>query len=56
MLLRQNKVAPRTRLIRSPRFVKTLELVSASTPVFKTGAVVQAWLPRLRVATVGNPF
>lgn len=25
-------------------------------PVFKTGAVIRAWLPRLIFATVGNAF
>jgi hypothetical protein len=55
------------RFIQSPQFVEIFELMGANTPVnlvlgvyntpiFKTGAVVQAWLPRLRIFTVGNAF
>jgi hypothetical protein len=38
------------------RIVKELELMLPKKPVFKTGAVIRAWLPRLDIATVGNAF
>ena len=60
-------MAPRMRCVQFRRIDVTLELMLPKKPVnlvfsftkklvFKTGAVIRAWLPRLRIATVGNAF
>jgi len=60
-------MAPRMRFVRLHRMWKFLELMHPkdtgspgqgvlNTPIFKTSAVIRAWLPRLRFATVGNAF
>ncbi len=61
------EMAPRVRFVQSRRIDETLELTRPRTLVglavsftkklvFKTSAVIRAWLPRLRIATVGNAF
>jgi hypothetical protein len=39
-------MAPRMRFVQSLRIGEILELMLPKKPVFKTGAVIRAWLPR----------